>query len=302
MASDAIQKRASNPGLDEDADGKTGVLKIFGKIGGSKSNRKVGADAIVSPTGASTASTSNSTTSSQQTSAQGIRNSTSVTKQPLSAREDSRRAVPGLALPTTSTGATGSLSDNGDASPGRAMAPKKGMDSSDKSLNASTTSLALRKLFLGKPESLTMDDFALWKQFREMEPDFSLEVNATSPYPFLKVAVRCRNDSCLFHPHMRPALGIFDPIDPFLNAHLRFRMMYLFSSCLSWRETRYFTTFPSLVHLLRFKVPMQSKWLFCIMKILFTCPVLVFSHYIAIPPLAGLKPPILTLPDLRPTL
>eukprot|EP01122_Echinamoeba_exundans_P008232 TRINITY_DN2690_c0_g1_i1.p1 TRINITY_DN2690_c0_g1~~TRINITY_DN2690_c0_g1_i1.p1 ORF type:complete len:272 (+),score=14.89 TRINITY_DN2690_c0_g1_i1:157-972(+) len=190
MASDAIQKRASNPGLDDESDGKTGVLKIFGKIGGSKSNRKSGTESLVSPTGSSSSSTGSSITSAQQPSNQGIRNSTSGTKQPLSAREDSRKAVPSLPLPGAASTAAGSLSDNGEASPGRAMVPKKGMEGGDKSLNASTTSLALRKLFLGKPESLTMDDFALWKQFREMEPEFSLEVNATSPYPFLKVAVR----------------------------------------------------------------------------------------------------------------
>ena len=134
MASDAIQKRASSPGVDEDSEGKPGVLKLLGKIGGSKSNRKSGTDSILSPTASSSSSTANSISSSQQQSIQGLRNSTSGTKQPLSAREDSRKAVPSLSLPGAPTAtAAGSLSDNGEASPGRAIAPKKNLDGQDKS-------------------------------------------------------------------------------------------------------------------------------------------------------------------------
>lgn len=184
MASDPAVKRPSIGSLDEDAEGKASVLKLFNKFGGSKGSRRTGTDALLSPTSAPQ-SISGSSASSQSSVPPNSRNS-QPTKQPLSARDDNKKAVPGLTLPGAST----SVSDGPDYSPGRPIGQKKPHDPQDKSLNASTTSLATRKFFLGKPDSLTTDDFTLWKQYREFEPEFSTEVNSTSPFPFFKVVVR----------------------------------------------------------------------------------------------------------------
>lgn len=193
MATDVAQKRTSNPAIDEDSEIKPGVLKLFGKIGG-KAARRGAQDSLLSPTSTSGATQPPPANSTQVMQTQSsIRSSAGVARTPLSAREDSHRKVPSLALPSAA-----SLTEIPEMSPGRAVGAKKAVEPSDRSLNASTTSLALRKLFLGKPESLTTDDFALWKQFRDMEPDFFLEVNATSPYPFLKVAVRHTSVSTFF--------------------------------------------------------------------------------------------------------
>lgn len=178
---DIMQKRPSVGGIDDDSESRSGVLGLLNKRLGRGSKKLQDGSA---QTSSSTATSSQASSSSQHGKVPSL-----GPKLPLSAREVEAKRVPSLQLPGPPVGSA-SLSDLPDYSPGRAVAGKKPGEMGDRSLNASTTTLAMRKLFLGKVESMQTDDFTLWKQFRDLEPEFSQEVNSTTPFPFLRIAVR----------------------------------------------------------------------------------------------------------------